>query len=76
MHLIFHCMTMFYEFILKKLQQKCKTNKVKEMLMYSGKRNTYLVFLEGGKESCTLHMVSLCNHRELTVAEKKRAINF
>lgn len=52
-------MTMFYEFILKKLQQKSKTTKVKKTLMYSGNRNTYLVFLEGGKESCTLLMVSL-----------------
>lgn len=57
---------MFYQLILKKLQQKSLKTKVRKMLMYLGNRNTNLVSLEGwGEEPCTLH-----------VGEKEEAIIF
>lgn len=52
-------MTTFYQFMLKKIQQKSLKTIVSKMLMYLGNRNTNLISLEEGKEPCTLHMVSL-----------------
>lgn len=71
-------MTMFYQLILKKLQQKSLKTKVRKMLMYLGNRNTNLVSLEG-RGGRALHItrgVTVGNHRELTVGEKEEATIF